>query len=91
MTQSNIGKNARSPALTKTAKRYAIQEKVELVKAASGKERKTEEKQKTIYDLLDEVAETMCDKYCKYPESYEGTYDEMLEEICANCPMCKVL
>lgn len=50
-----------------------------------------EEKQKTIYDLLDEVAETMCDKYCKYPESYEGTYDEMLEEICANCPMCKVM
>ena len=52
---------------------------------------KMEEKQKTIYDLLDEVAKTMCDKYCKYPESYEGTFDEMLEEICANCPMCKVL
>ena len=50
-----------------------------------------EQKQKTIYDLLDEVAETMCDKYCKYPESYEGTYDEMLEKICAECPMCKVL
>lgn len=57
------------------------------------KERRMEdkEKQKTIYDLLDEVAATMCDKYCKYPESYEGTYDEMVEEICANCPMCKVL
>ena len=50
-----------------------------------------EKKEKTIYDLLDEVAATMCDKYCKYPESYEGTYDEMLEEICAECPMYKVL
>ena len=88
---SNIGENARSPVLTKTIKRYATQDRVERVKAASGKERKMEEKQKTIYDLLDEVAATMCDKYCKYPESYEGTYDEMLEEICANCPMCKVL
>lgn len=88
---SNIGENARSPVLTKTIKRYAIQDKVERVKAASGKEKKMEEKQKTIYDLLDEVAEAMCDKYCKYPESYEGTYDEMVEEICAECPMCKVL
>lgn len=69
MTQSNIGENARSPALTKTIKRFATQDRVEFVKAASGKERTMEEKQKTIYDLLDEVAETMCDKYCKYPES----------------------
>lgn len=91
MTQSNTGENARSHALTKTIKRFATQDRAEHVKAASGKERKMEEKQKTIYDLLDEVAETMCDKYCKYPESYEGTCDEMLEEICANCPMCKVL
>lgn len=88
---SNIGKNARSPALTKIIKRYATQEREGLVRAASGKERKMEEKQKTIYDLLDEVAETMCDKYCKYPESYQGTYEEMLEEVCAECPMCKVL
>lgn len=49
------------------------------------------EKQKTIYDLLDEVAMAMCDKYCKYPESYEGTFDEMLEEACAECPMCRVM
>ena len=89
--QSNTGENVRSPALIKTIKRYAIQDRGRLVKAASGKERPMEEKQKTIYDLLDEVAATMCDKYCKYPESYEGTFDEMLEEICANCPMCKVL
>ena len=88
---SNIGENARSPALIKIIKRFATQERVERVKAASGKERKMEEKQKTIHELLDEVAETMCDKYCKYPESYEGTYDEMLEKVCANCPMCKVL
>lgn len=89
--QSNTGENARSPALTKTVKRYAIQDREKRVKAASGMERMMEEKQKTIYDLLDEVAATMCDKYCKYPESYEGTYDEMLEKICAECPMCKVL
>ena len=88
---SNIGENARSPVLTRTIKRYATQDREKRVKAASGMEGMMEEKQKTIYDLLDEVAETMCDKYCKYPESYEGTYDEMLEEICANCPMCKVL
>lgn len=50
-----------------------------------------EEKQKTIYDLLDEVAMAMCDKYCKYPESYEGTFDEMPEEVCAECPMCRVM
>lgn len=87
----DTGKTGRSPALTKIIKRFATQERVERVKAASGKERKMEEKQKTIYELLDEVAETMCDKYCKYPESYEGTYDEMLEKVCANCPMCKVL
>ena len=54
-------------------------------------EEKKEKKEKTIYDLLDEVATAMCDKYCKYPESYEGNYDEMLEEVCAECPMSKVL
>ena len=38
---SNIGKNARSPALTKAIKRYAIQDRVLLARVVNGIKKKT--------------------------------------------------
>ena len=38
---SNTGKNARSPALTKTTKRYATQERVLPVRVVNGIKKKT--------------------------------------------------
>lgn len=41
--------------------------------------------QKKIPQLLEEISEEMCDKYCKYPEMHL-TEDELMA-ICENCPM----
>lgn len=43
-----------------------------------------------ITDMLEEVKEVMCDKYCKYPEQYKPTetgLDELYEKYCNVCPM----
>ena len=43
---------------------------------------------------LEQVIETMCDKYCKYPEIYKKQYadeevagEKMCEQVCMNCPL----
>lgn len=43
---------------------------------------------------LQEVKEDMCDNYCKYPYQYQMEYEdpeegfeEMLSDICADCPL----
>ena len=35
---------------------------------------------------LEDIKADICDHYCKYPESGMD-YDEMLDEVCANCPL----
>ena len=45
----------------------------------------------TITEILDENAAEMCDKYCKYPETWDEEKDGQLcdSEICENCPLNK--
>lgn len=47
-----------------------------------------------IEKLIDEVVETMCTEYCKYPENWkpeEHDDQELFEsDICLNCPLNKL-
>lgn len=47
----------------------------------------------SVYNVLVEVIETVCDKYCKFPEEYSrkfgGDEDKALEELCKEkCESC---
>lgn len=44
------------------------------------------EERKTISDILEEVKEQMCDKYCKYSEQAKDE-EELWNEICDKCPL----
>ena len=44
---------------------------------------------KTIPQILEEVAEDMCDNYCKYPGEYKDS-DDMWNEVCDKCPLNKL-
>ena len=47
---------------------------------------------KTITEQLCEIAEAMCDMYCKYPEQWNGDPEELHEsEVCRNCPLTKIM
>lgn len=46
---------------------------------------------------LEELKARICDDYCKYPAEYamlnedpEVGHEMMLEEICADCPLCEL-
>lgn len=44
---------------------------------------------KKVTEMLQEIADEMCDKYCKYPDIWdeEAEGKELSEsEICRNCP-----
>lgn len=44
-----------------------------------------------IQKICREVAEAMCDKYCKYPNEYSrDDYEKMLDEVCADCPLNRI-
>ena len=45
----------------------------------------------TLYNILNSVIEEMCDKYCKYPESYDEDDDKLYEERCDNCPLNRLI
>lgn len=49
-------------------------------------------KEKTISQLLEEVANEICDHYCKYMHgSYlEEELDEVLDKHCSICPLNKL-
>lgn len=56
-----------------------------------------EEKKVTVMNLLIEVADEICDKYCKYPAICEAerkdpdeAEDLLYGTYCANCPMNKL-
>lgn len=52
------------------------------------------EKKQTVTQIIDEVTEEMCDKYCKYPGEWDPDEHDGMElfesEICANCPMMRL-
>lgn len=51
-------------------------------------------KKKTISQILEEVKEEMCNKYCKYPNEYKPEEHDGIElwdsDICANCPLTRL-
>lgn len=56
-----------------------------------------EEKKITVMNLLIEVADEICDKYCKYPAICEAerkdpdeAEDLLYGTYCANCPLNKL-
>lgn len=48
--------------------------------------------EKTVNDILNEVVEEVCDKYCKFPQMYTGeNEDELYEEHCDGCVLNKLI
>lgn len=43
----------------------------------------------TVSEMLQEIADEMCDKYCKYPYEWDEEKDGQLceSEVCKNCPL----
>lgn len=55
------------------------------------------EKEKSITDIIQEVKDDICDHYCKWPEyykvrfeAYQKSEDDMYEEKCDKCPLCRL-
>ena len=49
-------------------------------------------KEKTISQLMEEVANEFCDNYCKYQAEYssEKEFEEILDTHCSICPLRKL-
>lgn len=52
----------------------------------------------TVPQMMQEVVETMCGDYCKMPERYlsaikdpDEAQETMIEEVCKNCPLNKLI
>lgn len=43
----------------------------------------------TVSEMMQEIADEMCDKYCKYPYEWDEEKDGQLceREVCKNCPL----
>lgn len=50
---------------------------------------------KKITEILSDMADDICNNYCKYPNEYDPEEHDDVElcdsEICANCPLVKLL
>ena len=46
-------------------------------------------KEKTITDLLAEIAAEICNKYCKYPDACEDVF-ELHKQYCQDCPVNRI-
>ena len=45
---------------------------------------------KTITNMFEKIAEEMCDKYCKYKDTWDADaegYELFESDICKNCPL----
>ena len=60
---------------------------------------KPEEKKQTVHQIMIDVIDEICDKYCKYPDMMIGKSEEqepdmledmLYEQYCANCPVNKL-
>jgi len=54
--------------------------------------------EKTVFDIITEMAEDMCKNYCRFPLVYKPEYfndkdymDRLLEEKCKDCPMRRLM
>lgn len=51
--------------------------------------------QKKISEILEELADDICNNYCKYPFEYDPEDHDGVElcdsEICQNCPLVKLV
>lgn len=54
--------------------------------------------EKGLPQIVQEVVEETCDKYCKWPEKYQEQYgdpdeagEKMMDEICVNCPLNRLV
>ena len=50
--------------------------------------------QKSVAEILQGIADDICDNYCKYPEQWDEEKEgcELCEsQICANCPVNKLV
>ena len=54
--------------------------------------------EKTIVRQIEQIAEDICDNYCKYPELYAAQYKDpdesesrLLSEKCDNCPLLRLV
>lgn len=50
------------------------------------------ETKKTATQIIQEVKEDMCNKYCKYTSGYMGIdpdmeFDDFVNKYCENCPL----
>ena len=52
----------------------------------------------TVTEQIQQTVETMCDKFCKYPERYlavienqDEAQEVMIEEVCKDCPLNKLV
>jgi len=52
----------------------------------------------TIPEEMDIIAERICTEYCKYPEEYESSHEDMdeatqklLDEKCSKCPLMRLV
>lgn len=51
--------------------------------------------EKKIAEILSDMADEICNNYCKYPYEYDPEEHDDIElcdsEICANCPLVRLL
>lgn len=45
----------------------------------------TKNKEKTVYEIIEEVVVKICEDYCKYPNICQNESD--MHKICAECPL----
>lgn len=49
------------------------------------------EKAKTVSQIIEEVKNEICDKYCRYPTIYnvddEDELKDMMNKVCDGCPL----
>jgi hypothetical protein len=61
---------------------------------AAKKRRKKPPKAQTVVQIMDEVAQEICDEYCKYPAEWDPDEHDGMElfesEICQNCPLMRL-
>lgn len=59
---------------------------------ARGEVRGRQMKEKTISQLLEEVANEICNNYCKYMRENcsDEEFDKILDKHCSNCPLNKL-
>lgn len=49
------------------------------------------EAKRSIIEIIEEVKEDICDKYCKYPSMYTpDEWEDKIDELCGECPLSRL-